>query len=217
MLVEDAIGGKEAEVVKALEEDIIFGRLTPGERLTEDILLARFPVSRHFARQAIGQLERIGLVVRERNKTAMVRTLSAQEVQQIYDVREMVQRQAALLIPLPAPSAFIDELSAIQEQYAASAKLGLLRDVHELNDEFHLKFFSACGNPYLVSTIEQYMHLSLIVRAQTLAKPDMRQISRRHHDMMIELLKGRDRWALAQLCVDHIQPSKAAFLQGKSK
>lgn len=217
MLVEDAIGGKEAEVVKALEEDIIFGRLTPGERLTEDILLARFPVSRHFARQAIGQLERIGLVVRERNKTAMVRTLTALEVQQIYDVREMVQRQAALLIPLPAPSTFIDELSAIQEQYASSAKLGLLRHVHELNDEFHLKFFSACGNPYLVSTIEQFMHLSLIVRAQTLAKPDMRQISRRHHDMMIELLKSRDRWALAQLCVDHIQPSKEAFLQGKSK
>src|SRR5262245_43299236 len=80
MLDEDANGGREAEVVRALEEDIIFGRLQPGEKLTEDALLARFPVSRHFVRQAIGQLERIGLVIRERNKTASVRMVTPTEV-----------------------------------------------------------------------------------------------------------------------------------------
>ena len=26
--------------------------------------------------------------------------------------------------------------------------------------------------------------------------------------MMIEMMKGRDNWVLAQLCVDHLQPSK---------
>jgi DNA-binding GntR family transcriptional regulator len=216
MAVEEVVSGKEAEVVKALEDEIIFGKLRPGERLTEDLLLARFPVSRHFVRQAIAQLERVGLLVRERNKTAAVRMLTTTQVRQIYDVREMVQRQAALLIPLPAPRALIDELNEIQKEYAAAAKSGSLRRVHELNDQFHLRFFSACGNPYLVATIEQYMHLSLIVRAQNLAKPDMRQMSRRHHDLMIKLLKGTDRWALAQLCVDHIQPSKEEFLQGQS-
>jgi DNA-binding GntR family transcriptional regulator len=29
---------------------------------------------------------------------------------------------------------------------------------------------------------------------------------------MIELLRGRDSWALAQLCVDHMQYSKADYL-----
>jgi DNA-binding GntR family transcriptional regulator len=29
---------------------------------------------------------------------------------------------------------------------------------------------------------------------------------------MIELLKGRDSWALAQLCVDHMQFSKKDYL-----
>ena len=32
---------RELGIVKALEEDIIFGRLAPGSRLTEDMLLAR--------------------------------------------------------------------------------------------------------------------------------------------------------------------------------
>ncbi|TIU16379.1 MAG: GntR family transcriptional regulator, partial [Mesorhizobium sp.] len=31
-------GGKEADIVHALEEDIIFGRLAPGTRLVEDVL-----------------------------------------------------------------------------------------------------------------------------------------------------------------------------------
>ena len=30
--------------------------------------------------------------------------------------------------------------------------------------------------------------------------------------MMIELLRGRDSWALAQLCVDHMQVSKSDYL-----
>jgi DNA-binding GntR family transcriptional regulator len=30
--------------------------------------------------------------------------------------------------------------------------------------------------------------------------------------LMIELLKGRDSWALAQLCVDHMQYSKSDYL-----
>ena len=31
--------------------------------------------------------------------------------------------------------------------------------------------------------------------------------------MMIEALKRRDNWVLAQLCVDHLQPSKVFYLQ----
>ena len=37
-------------------------------------------------------------------------------------------------------------------------------------------------------------------------------LSRRQHELMIELLKGRDSWALAQLCVDHMQFSKSDYL-----
>ena len=39
------------------------------------------------------------------------------------------------------------------------------------------------------------------------------KISVQHHGMMIELLKGTDNWALAQLCVEHLQPAKTHYLQ----
>ena len=58
-------------------------------------------------------LERRGIVPREKNVGATVRFYSAEEVRQIYEVREMLTRQAALMIPLPAPPGLIDELDRI--------------------------------------------------------------------------------------------------------
>src|SRR4051794_37331874 len=101
---------EQAEIIKRVEEDIIFGRLPPGARLIEDSLMVRYGALRHFVRQALVHLERTGIVQREKNIGATVRSYSAHEVRQIYEVREMLTRQAALMIPLPAPADLIAEL-----------------------------------------------------------------------------------------------------------
>ena len=146
-----------ADMAKLLGEDIIFGRLAPGARLIEDNLIARFNVTRHFVRQALVELERTGIVVREKNKGVSVRSLSPREVSQIYEVRELLQRQAALRIPLPAPAALITELERLHEEYGRHLRARHFRGVHEANDAFHLTMFAACGNPYLVESIKHYM------------------------------------------------------------
>ena len=200
------------EVVARLEEDIIFGRLAPEARLTEDALMARFGASRHFIRQALVEMERRGVVRRERNVGATVRSYSAEQVRQIYDVREMLTRQAMLMIALPAEPELIDRLRALQDAYRDRAERRDLRGVHETNDAFHLALFEACCNPYLVRTLADYMNLSLPMRAKNLADAEGLRISISQHESMIDLLGGRDRWALAQLGVDHMQASKADYL-----
>ncbi|MFC0385694.1 GntR family transcriptional regulator [Muricoccus vinaceus] len=202
----------EPEIVQALQEEIIFGRLRPGTRLVEDALLARFGVSRHYVRQALDRLERLGLAVGERNKGFTVRSLSPVEVEQIYEVRELVQRQAALRIPLPAPPDLIEVLNTINAEFAGYMEARDLRGVHDANDRFHLRLFGACGNDHLLSTIRHYMRLSLPVRAKTLADADSLRISYEQHRLMIQMLHGRDNWVIAQLCVDHLQPSKTEYL-----
>lgn len=204
---------EQADVLRRLEDDIIFGRFAPGARLVEDNLMARYGASRHYIRQALVQLERTGVVRREKNVGATVCSYSALEVAQIYQVREMLTRQAALSIPLPAPPDLIARLKDIQADYCRHADAGNLRGIHETNDLFHLTLFSGCGNPYLVRTLQDYMGLTLPMRAKNLADREGLQLSRRQHDIMIELLQGTDRWALAQLCVDHMQYSKADYLE----
>jgi DNA-binding GntR family transcriptional regulator len=205
------------DVAKALEEDIIFGRLLPGTLLIEDALLARFGGTRHFIRQAIAQLEKTGIVVQERNRSAMVRLMPIHEVHQIYTVRELLQRHAALMIRLPANPELVAQLKTINERYSACIEADDIRGIHDANDEFHVTLFGACGNKYLVDSIRHYMFLSLLVRAKTLADRKSLLTSREHHRMMIEMLQGRDNWVLSQLCVDHIQPSKLDYVEHVGK
>lgn len=221
-----ALPAREAEIVKAVQEDVIFGRIAPGARITEDALLARFPVTRHLVRQALFQLERMGIVVHERNKGAAVRSLAPDEVLELYALREMLQRQAALAIPVPAPGGLVERLRQLHEEYSAHVEAGHLPGVHELNDRFHLTLFGGCGNRYLVETIALYMRKSFPVRAALHISQQVvggaqgahadrakLELSRSQHRTMIELLEGDDRWALAQLCVDHLQPSKRDYLE----
>src|SRR6202163_3830262 len=203
---------EQAEIIRRLEEDIIFGRFAPGSRLVEDTLMSRYGASRHFVRQGLFQLERQGIVLREKNIGATVRFYSSEEVRQIYEVREMLTRQAALMIALPAPTRLIEQLVELQRQYCARADAQDLRGIHEANDAFHVALFSACGNPYLVRSLRDYMNLTLPMRAKNLADTAGLALSRRQHEFMIELLRGRDGWALAQLCVDHMQFSKSDYL-----
>jgi DNA-binding GntR family transcriptional regulator len=201
------------DLAKLLGDDIIFGRLAPGTRLIEDNLIARFGVTRHFVRQAFVELERTGIVVREKNKGVTVRSLAPGEVSQIYEVRELLQRQAALRIPLPAPPAVIEQLERLHDEYIRHLRARNFRGLHEANDAFHLAMFAACGNTYLVESIKHYMWLSLPVRSKKTADYEHAAASARDHHMIIQLLKGTDSWALAQLCVDHLQGAKNAYLQ----
>jgi len=203
---------EQVEVIKQIEEDIIFGRFAPGSRLVEDTLMARYRATRHSVRQGLFQLERQGIVLREKNIGATVRFYSSDEVRQIYEVREMLTRQTALMIPLPASDALVEELMVLQERYCSCADGEDLRGIHEANDAFHLALFSACGNQYLVQSVQSYMNLTLPMRAKNLADREGLRISRGHHETMIELVKGRDSWALAQLCVEHMQYSKIDYL-----
>jgi DNA-binding GntR family transcriptional regulator len=202
-----------ADLAKLLGDDIIFGRLGPGTRLIEDTLIARFGVTRHFVRQAFGELERTGIVVREKNKGVAVRSLTAREVSEIYEVRELLHRQAVLRIALPAAPAVIEQLERLHDEYGRHLRARNFRGVHETNDAFHLAMFAACGNRYLVESIKHYMWLSLLVRSKKTADYDYAAASARDHHLMIQLLKGTDSWALAQLCVDHLQGAKIAYLQ----
>jgi DNA-binding GntR family transcriptional regulator len=211
----EAAGSADAvseRIARLLEQDIVFGRLKPGQKLPEEELAERFGASRHQVREGLARLARIGIVAKERNKGAAVRAFTRDEVRQIYEVREILQRQAALLIPLPVDGPVIEALQAIHDDYERAVGAGDLRGIHEANDRFHTELFRLCGNEVLVQLVKHYMDLTYAIRANAFFDPEILETSRRHHELMIRLLRGKDSWALAQICVDHMQPSKAQYL-----
>ena len=63
----------------------------------------------------------------------------------------------------------------------------------------------------MVRSIQSSMRLSLLVRAKPMTEDHMLEVSTQQQDMMIELLRRSDRWALAQLWVENIQPAKRHY------
>lgn len=205
--------GSVLDVVRALEFDILFGRLKPRERLVEDTLMARFSTKRHVVRRALDDLEHMGFVVRAPNRGAAVRDFTAQDVEEIYELRELLQHRAAERIKLPGDAAFVTALSEIQRLHDAAVAAGDLRRVDQVNDQFHRTFFEACGNRQLADAIAHYAHLSRAMRVYPIADPDALAKLRDEHWAMIRAIEAGDRKALLQLVRQHIQPSKAAYLK----
>jgi DNA-binding GntR family transcriptional regulator len=208
-LAEDPLAEK---IARAIEQDIVFGRLRPGQKLGEEDLAERFCASRHQVREGLAKLEKIGIANKERNRGVFVRRFSAEEIRQIYEVREILQRQAALSIPLPIEEGALRSISAINDRYERAVAAGDLRGIHEANDLFHHEIFRLCGNEILAGLVKQYMDLTYAIRSAAFADPEYLEVSKRHHRIIIELLRGKDAWALAQICIDHIQPTKAQYL-----
>ncbi|HTR11854.1 MAG TPA: GntR family transcriptional regulator [Roseiarcus sp.] len=205
------------QIARTIERDIFRGRLRPGEKLREEELAERFGASRHHIREALVRLTRVGIIVKERNRGASVRRFTADEVRQIYEIREILQRQAALRIRLPAHPEAVDKLARINDAYERAVEAGNLHKIHETNDRFHAELFGLCNNALLVSLIELYMEMTYAVRGAAFADPENLDKSRSHHRAMIQLLSGTDSWALAQICVDHIQITKDQYLAGLQK
>jgi len=202
-----------AEIVGALEEEIALGQIGPRERLVEEELAQRFEIKRHVARQALADLETMGIVVRQPHRGAAVRDYSVAEIEQLYVVRTLVETCAASLLKLPAPPALVRELTAIHERHCAAVKKGDLRRVFRENLLFHKTFFAACGNATLVEVIEYLALKAHAIRSYSIGDPDLLALVCSEHAKMIKLLKGSERKRLVALVGEHIQPAKKAYLQ----
>ncbi|MFK8250862.1 GntR family transcriptional regulator [Ancylobacter terrae] len=85
-----------------LEEEIVYGRLPPAARLTEEEVALRYGVSRSPVREALRLLERDGLVLREARRGIWVAPLSLKDCNEVYSCRiamEGLAAEAAALSP----------------------------------------------------------------------------------------------------------------------
>ena len=191
-------------VADTLQEDIIFGRAFPRERLVEDNLMARFGCSRHATRSAIDDLVRLGLAVREANRGAAVRSFSPQEIGELFEVQQALQAHAIQRMPLPASADVLARLHAIQERHEAAGASMKPLEIRRWNQDFHDALFRACGNTQLADAIRTYGILTDPIRMRRIPDPAWRKQAVEDHREMIRLLATTDRERLAQVCARHL-------------
>lgn len=200
-------------IAAQLEEEIVLGRLLPKERLIEDDLIDRFKVKRHIVREALSILQVAGLLVRERNKGAMVRSLTPHEVEDLYVVRRLLEEGAVQIMPLPVAPDIVEKLTAIHEEHQACVRAGNLRKVFHLNLAFHRTVYSAANNDALADSIESYCQKTHVCRSYSIGDPAMLNRAVEEHAAMIEAIVNQERDVLSKLVIDHMRPAKEAYLQ----
>ena len=82
-------------VYKEIRGDIILSRLKPGERLLENKLCEEFKVSRTPLREALRQLQAQGYITVEKNRGAIVRKMSIDEVEELYSILALLEPYSA--------------------------------------------------------------------------------------------------------------------------
>ncbi|SDU15309.1 GntR family transcriptional regulator [Stappia sp. ES.058] len=200
-----------SEIVSVLEQDIIFGRFLPKQRLYEDEFIVRFSTKRHIVRAAIHELERQGIVERQPNRGAAVRYFSRTEVAALYELRVILHEAAARRIRLPVDPDWFGELKAARDAHAeavASRDLGL---VFQTNTLFHRKLFEGTGNHYLSEAIETSNAKTHGIRSHGLGMPSLLDKAKAEHFAMVDAVKSGDLEKLARLCIDHMQPARAFY------
>ncbi|MPZ27489.1 MAG: FCD domain-containing protein [Micromonosporaceae bacterium] len=198
------------KVVEELRRRIVDGAYAPGDRLTEDRLAEAFGVSRNPVREAIRVLEAEGFVVAQPRRSAVVATLSTEDVRDLFDVRLALEPLAARLAAERAGPAAAEALREITTAAEAAATAAQLDRVSELNTQFHATVCGYSGNVLLRSMSEKLHARLQWVYRQSAA--DRVNHSWAEHESLLAAIGAGDGDKAAAEATNHIRAAQAAAL-----
>lgn len=147
------------KVQSALADDIVHGRIAPGEPLDETRLAKAFGVSRTPIREAIRQLEAIGLAEARPHRGAVAADISEQRLDEMFVVMAELE---ALCARFAATAMRPSERQALDDLHRSAGSLvteGSQDAYVEANDAFHEAIYRGAHNGFL-------MEIALLVRAR---------------------------------------------------
>lgn len=194
-----------AAIAERLRQEILSGMHPSGAQLRQDALATAYEVSRIPVREALFQLEAEGLVRIVPHKGAVVTTLSLEEVNDVFDLRVLLEpRLFRTSIPALTKADFtrIDE---IQMAFSAAIRARDTRQWGTLNAEFHLALYAGANLPRTLATVTGLLQTSDRYTRVQLSTPAAMKRAEREHAQLVVLCRKRDVDAACTLLVRHIE------------
>lgn len=196
-------------VYEALVELVIAGRLTPGQHLVETELARQLGVSRQPVREALHRLEAEGWVDLRPNQGAFVHVPTDQEVDQLLDVRELLEVETARLAARAATADQLARLRDLCHDGEAAVAAGDTERFVSLNNSFHAALAEVAGNAVLAE-------LSGIVSRRSrwyyrLIAPLRGHESCAEHLSMVEAIEAGDAEQAAKVARGHVERTRTAY------
>jgi len=216
--------GAQSLVDLALERiraDILRGAIQPGERLVEEQLTRRFGVSRAPVREALRLLGQQGLVEHLPRRGVRVAELSAQDMAELFGLRDALERfamETALVAPPdPAKLAVLEQAVERIERAAVDDHEHAALDRADAHREFHLALVALAGHRHLLRVYEPIiMQLQLYMAANMRREAEQRspaEGAHRHRHLFEAVASGDAATVLTALASHGARTYLAAELE----
>jgi DNA-binding GntR family transcriptional regulator len=193
-----------------IKEDIISCALQPGEDISEGVLVARYSLGKAPIRHALMRLRQEGLITSRGRQGAVVSAIMLRDVQEIFQLRLVLEVTAVRLAAGQVDKARIRELNqAVHAGYTPGNKASEATYLRA-NRDFHQYVAESSGNRRLAALVvnlmeqhERIVHLGLALQNRE------REFLHSHDDLVKALIEG-DSVGAAQL-------TETALRGGQSK
>lgn len=142
-------------VYSRLKGLILDGSIAPATRVIEESLARDLKISRASLREVIWRLKRDGLLVEESARTTRVVTLSSEDVRELHLTRTLLETAAYQHAAKRITTAEIQEINDVLARMQEAVDSGNLREMANLDYEFHRRLCQASGLPRLVKIWER--------------------------------------------------------------
>ena len=179
------------KIADQLRERIIDGYFAPGQQINESLISSQLNVSRGPVREALQRLSQEGLLVSKPNRGVFVVELTAEDVDEIYAAREILELGAAQVIadqPAEQRKKVSEKLKKIAVALTKAASKNDWETVVRLDLEFHTAMVSASGNSRLLRAYTTLATETLIcMRHVEQAYPAAESVT--NHVMLADLIE----------------------------
>ncbi len=197
-------------VMDRLRQDILEGRLAPGEWLRQERLSQSFGVSHMPVREALKHLAAEGLLEHVPYKGVRVLGFSLEDVEDLYASRAFVEGRAARHAATRLSATALTEMRGLHQRMAGCTTADSLEEYRELNRRFHQVLYDACERPFLTrllgtiwNAFPRMLWNSFSATAHT-AVPGRETADTREHEAILAALESHDPDAVEQAIRSHI-------------
>jgi DNA-binding GntR family transcriptional regulator len=185
-------GPLTTRVFETLRGGIFSGELKPGDPLRELHLARDLRVSQATVREALVQLEQLGLVVRTPNIGTHVTRLSPEEIRERFELRVLLEGRAMTQASPRMTTASFDALNVHLDALADVIARDAYFEVGQADLAFHRYIWMQAGNPTLYRTLDQlavplFAFVSILRGAH---RQTLKDVVRSHESLVTALRSG---------------------------
>jgi DNA-binding GntR family transcriptional regulator len=194
-----------------LRDEIIRGTFEPGEHLRLEDIAARFEVSTMPVREALRELESEGLVTIFPHRGAVVTELTAEDIEDIYEIRATLEAMATRLAIPGMTEEICRDLADIVERM--DGQLGHVATLVKLNHQFHSTLYAASGRRHLCDLNHMLRYRTQHYLHAYMDDLGSMALAQEEHRSILEACRRRDAEEAASLVEEHVTEVGQAIVE----